>query len=126
MALILPLSIDEISYLDERDSPVIVSDTVNKEFISVYDMEDLTNFLANQDIEDNYVVNIVFIQDIVYCSINMPQLLLSRPFLVNRSSSPTLLNKFIDERLQLMIDLYYLDDSILNNEEFDPAKIFNY
>jgi hypothetical protein len=25
-----------------------------------------------------------------------------------------------------MIDLYYLDDSILNNEEFDPAKIFNY
>ena len=40
-------------------------------------------------------------------------MLLSNPFLINKFSSPTLISKFINERLELMIDYYYLDDSVL-------------
>ena len=113
MALMLPLSIDEISYLDERHSPVFIKEVFHREFISLYDKEGISNFLTELDIYTNYVVRVTFVPDIVNTEDDMPQLILSKPFLVNRLSSATFLKKFIDERLQLMIDLYYLDDSIL-------------
>ena len=42
-------------------------------------------------------------------------MLLSNPFLINKFSSVNLLTKFMNERLELMIDYYYLDDSVLQD-----------
>jgi hypothetical protein len=39
------------------------------------------------------------------------------PILVNRDSDPLLLSKFIKNRLDIMIDFYYLDDSIFDSED---------
>ena len=41
---------------------------------------------------------------------------LSEPFLINRNSSGTTINKFILERLNYMVDYYYLDDTIIQKE----------
>lgn len=37
---------------------------------------------------------------------------ISEPILITKDSSPILLSKFIMNRLNLMIDFYYIDDSI--------------
>jgi hypothetical protein len=49
---------------------------------------------------------------------------ISDPILINRDSNPLLLTKFIMNRLNLMTDLYYLDDSIINSS--DPVIIVKY
>jgi hypothetical protein len=43
-------------------------------------------------------------------------MLLSKPFLINRNSSATTITKFILERLDFMVDYYYLDDTIIQKE----------
>jgi hypothetical protein len=41
---------------------------------------------------------------------------LSRNLVINRNSSATTINKFILERLDFMVDYYYLDDTIIQKE----------
>jgi hypothetical protein len=45
------------------------------------------------------------------------QLFISDPILINKESNPLLLTQFIMDRLHKMIDFYYLDDSIINNND---------
>jgi hypothetical protein len=42
-------------------------------------------------------------------------MLLSNPFLINKNSSTTTVTKFINERVDLMIEKFYLDDSIIQD-----------
>jgi len=44
---------------------------------------------------------------------DIPKLILSDPFLINKNSSSKTILDHISERIDLMIDLYYLDDTIL-------------
>lgn len=60
-------------------------------------------------------MSIEFIPDILIYSTDYPQMLLSKPFLINKFSSSTLITKFIFERLEIMVDYYYLDDEIIQN-----------
>jgi hypothetical protein len=41
---------------------------------------------------------------------------LSNCILINRDSSPTTITKFILERLEYMVDYFYLDDTIIQKE----------
>jgi hypothetical protein len=50
---------------------------------------------------------------------------LSNPILINRNSSATNINKFILERLDYMVDYYYLDDTIIQKES-DCAVSLSY
>jgi hypothetical protein len=50
---------------------------------------------------------------------------LSNPVLINLNSSPTTINKFILERLEYMVDYYYLDDTIIQKES-DSAVSLTY
>jgi len=52
------------------------------------------------------------------------KLYISDPILINKDSSPFLLTQFILHRLNVMIDFYYLDDSIINSE--DPVIIVKF
>jgi hypothetical protein len=54
-----------------------------------------------------------------------PFLILSKPFLINHYSSPTTIEMFINERLNYMIDTYYLDDSIIlpNVDKIGPIIV---
>jgi hypothetical protein len=54
--------------------------------------------------------------------IDAPYLILSKPFLVNKHSSTTTIEKFIDESLVLMVDKFYPDDNIIqpSNNKIGP------
>lgn len=52
------------------------------------------------------------------------QLHISDPILINKDSSSLLLTKFIMNRLNIMIDFYYLDDSFINSR--DPIIVVKY
>jgi len=45
------------------------------------------------------------------------QIYICDPILINKDSSPLLLTQFINDRLNVMIDFYYLDDSIINSKD---------
>jgi hypothetical protein len=50
-------------------------------------------------------------------------MLLSKPVLINGNSSPTTINKFILERLDYMVDYYYLDDTIIQKESESAVSL---
>lgn len=64
---------------------------------------------------ENYIVNLEFIPDITIELEDHPRLFISEPILINKYSDPDLINKFIFERLDLMVDCFYLDDDIIKN-----------
>jgi len=123
--LILPLSISNISYLNDysdKDSPIIIDFNVKKELLHLHNVDETTKFINNLDRDSNYIATIEYINDLsiyhldVYNNnTNTPRMILSDPFLINKFSSTTLLTKFMNERLELMIDYYYLDDSVLQD-----------
>lgn len=51
---------------------------------------------------------------------------LSKPFLINRLSSPTIIFMFINQRVSIMADYYYLDDTIMQETIFGPVVIIKY
>jgi hypothetical protein len=55
-------------------------------------------------------------------------MIISKPILINKMSSPTTISKFLDERLNLMVDCYYLDDTIIQDMKNNagPVILFNY
>jgi hypothetical protein len=54
-----------------------------------------------------------------------PKIILSKPFLINKNSSPTTIMKFINERIDLMIDILYLDDYVLYAKDDLIGPIIN-
>lgn len=124
-AFILPLSISNISYLDDftkGHTGIIVDPNVKKELLYSITIGETSKLLNSLDSDSNYIANIEYINDlsIHYLDVsngntNTPRMILSNPFLINKFSSPTLLTKFMNERLELMIDYYYLDDSVLQD-----------
>lgn len=55
-------------------------------------------------------------------------MILTKPFIINKDSSALILTKFFYEQLDLMVDCYYLDDTILQDmkERIGPFLILNY
>lgn len=67
---------------------------------------------------DNYWINFSFLPTVHgYGSEQGINMVISDPIIVNRDSSAPLLSKFINHKLNLMVDFYYLDDSVINSEE---------
>ena len=135
-AFILPLSISNITYLDDFTKDhrgIIVDPNVNKELLYSITTGETSKLLNNLDSDSNYIGAIEFINDLsIYFSdvdngnSNTPKMILSNPFLFNKFSSPSLLTKFMNERLEMMIDYYYLDDSVLEDSSiilFTYSKI---
>nr|WEH01508.1 hypothetical protein [Russula griseocarnosa] len=115
---VLALSIDKISYLHEFNKPI--SGGGRSSFIKwVYlnKNDDIPTFIKNLDDDKNYIVSIEFVPGRSnYCA-DAPELILSRPFLINKFSSPTLITKFIFERLDLMDIYFQLDEDFMFNFE---------
>jgi hypothetical protein len=127
---ILPLSIDKISYFSEIKSRSIIDNKIGENIFKLSDFNtnnnSIKNFLNNLDNESNYLVNIIFTPDISYQGADIPQMLLSKPIMVNRYSSHTTILTFINHRVEIMSDTYFLSDSILEENIFTPGIIFHY
>lgn len=72
------------------------------------------------DKDETYIVSMEFIPSEE--DVDAPYLILSKPFLLNQYSSTTTIQKFIDERLDYMTDIYYLEDSVIqsNTDKVGP------
>jgi len=127
---VLPLSISKISYFNEieTESRIYIDSNWKTERFYLIKINEISDFLNELDINDNYIATIEFIPEISEYNIDAPQLFLSKPILVNKFSSSTTLYKFIFERLNLMVDYYYLDDTIIQQckNGVGPIVIINY
>lgn len=111
-SFILPISIDKITYLDDLKTEVSVETKIKSHFFGLIKRDEIYNFLITLGNFDNYVCCIEFIPNISSWSGEEPQMILSKPFVINKFSSSDTLTKFINERLLIMVDCYCLDDTI--------------
>lgn len=126
IASILPLSISKISYLDDINTDLIVDNSdLNIEKLYLINSEEISKFLNKLNIGINYGATIEFIPEIGIDKIDMPHMLLAIPFAINRFSSQTTLSKFINERLNLMVYFYKIDDKIIGSSK-EYVVIINY
>jgi len=118
ISLLPPFCLDKIHYVHdfqiksinffEQKGSILYLNTLTR---------DLTIFLDNLSENDNYWISLTFYPDISgYANEEGIKLVISDPILINKESNSLLLTKFIMNRLNLMIDSYYLDDSIINNK----------
>lgn len=116
-AFIAPLSISRISYLNDLDIPAFVDFESEKiEIFSKFTIKETTDFINKLEDNESYVVDIGFIPNITLWDPDAPLMSLSKLILINRNSSSTTITKFILERLDFMVDYYYLDDTIIQIE----------
>jgi len=116
-AFMFPLSISSISYINDLDIPAITDfESERIEIFNKFIIKETSDFLNKLEDNESYIVEIGFIPNITLWDLDAPQMLLSKPLLINRNSSATTINKFILERLDYMVDYYYLDDTIIQKE----------
>lgn len=118
LSFLMPLSIDKITFLDDPDKTVYVTQNVETERFYSSDTMEISTFLKSLNPEANYAITLEFIpyKDIpeeIIDDNDRPELLLGRPFLINKNSNPKLIATFIHQRLFDIVDYYYLDDSII-------------
>jgi hypothetical protein len=97
--------------------------------LCLFNINEISDFLNWElDINNNYIATIEFIPDISKYDIDAPQMILSKPFLINKFSSSETIMKFIDERLYYMVDYYCLDDTLIldTKNRSGPGVILNY
>jgi hypothetical protein len=118
-SLLIPISQDKIHYVHDFDVKSLDFYKPNRTVLKINELTlDIMDFLKILNDDDNYWVSLSFYPTITGYSIDDGmQLFLSDPILINKDSSAITLTQFIMDRLQLMIDFYYLDDSIINNND---------
>ena len=123
-AFMTPLSISRISYINDLDLAVFTDFESEKiEIFNKFTIEETTDFLNKLEDNESYMLEIGFVPNIALWDLDAPLMSLSNPVLINRNSSPTTINKFILERLDYMVDYYYLDDTILQKESNSAVSL---
>jgi hypothetical protein len=94
----------------------------------LFNVNETSDFLKSLDINANYLVTIEFISDISNLELDTPRMILSQLFIINRFSSETTITKFIHERLDLMVECYFLDDTIVQEarDKSGPIVLLTY
>jgi len=116
-AFMVPVSISRISYLNDLDTPVIPDFESEKiKIFREFTIKETKEFLNKLEDNETYILDISFIPNIALWDLDAPEMLLSNTLLINRNSSSTTITKFILERLDFMVDYYYLDDAIIQKE----------
>jgi hypothetical protein len=116
-AFMVPVSISKISYLNDLDISVFPDlESEKTEIFREFTFEETKKLLNKLEDNESYVLDIAFIPDISLWDLDAPEMSLSRNLVINRNSSATTINKFILERLDFMVDYYYLDDTIIQKE----------
>jgi hypothetical protein len=113
----VPVSISRISYLNDLDIPVTPDFESEKiEIFREFTIKETKEFLNKLEDNETYILDISFIPNIELLDLDAPEMLLSNTLLINQNSSTTTITKFILERLDFMVDYYYLDDTIIQKE----------
>jgi hypothetical protein len=94
-AIILPLSINKITYSTDLIDSYQIESNMKTEVYYLLNVKETSDFLSNLEENANYFVNIEFIPDFPLLEEDVPKMFLSKPFLINRFSSSELITKFI-------------------------------
>jgi hypothetical protein len=119
MSLLTPFSKDKIHYAHDFEIKSLNFYQERSTILYLNDLKsDLNDFISNLDENNDFWLSFCFYPDLAIYNIdNGMRLYICDPILVNRDSDPLLLSKFITNRLDIMIDFYYLDDSIFDSED---------
>jgi hypothetical protein len=120
---VLPLSFDKITYLDDLNSVKYVDYNFKNYDLYFFDTNEICAFLNILDENSNYVLSLEFIPDVQKLHKNNPQIFLSRPIIVNKSSYPDVISLFLHARLLYLVE--YLNDSILKIKLVLESDILN-
>ena len=129
LMVLLPFSIDKITYLHELDKKVEIHTCESKEYpFYFFENHKLSDWIQLLDHNENYVVTMELIPDSDSHKFEDPQLFISKPFLINHHSSITTISKFMAERVSHAIRYYDLDDFIFTEkvDGITPVVILRY
>jgi len=120
------MSINKITYLDQFYKSGIFS--IIDPLIEIFQFNDYietSRFLSRLEDDKIYVITFEFIPSFIQDYGEDPTIFLSKPVLITKNSNPRLISNFINERIQLSCRLFYLDDSLLENN-MGPGVIIKY
>jgi hypothetical protein len=84
---------------------------------------EVRHFLNTLELDTIYVVTFEFIPSMIMHDEHGPSLLLGKPIIITKNSNHYTISNYLKERIDIMIDTYYLDDSIL---QADSTVIVKY
>ena len=110
------MSLNKITYLDQilENKILIISDPYTDIFY-FNDSLEIHQFLERLEKDKVYVLSLEFILTLLTYDDDSPIITLSKPILITKNSNPRTISKFIKERIDLMIDSYFLDDERIQN-----------
>lgn len=125
------MTINNITYLNEiHENTMFISNNSELKILNHYDHLDIKHWLNSLEIDKAYVVTFEFIISLMMYDEDGPSINLGKPILITKNSNPLIISNYLNERINIMIDTFYLDDSILIcNGENNPdgtAVIANY
>jgi hypothetical protein len=123
------MSINRITFLDQViPHGMFIFNNPSVDVLHFYDSLDLRIFLNRLKIDKAYVVTFEFVTSLMVYNEETPVLSLSKPILITKNSNPKIISDYLKERIDLAIDIYYLDDSILDshNNPVGPGIVVNY
>jgi hypothetical protein len=117
-SVLLPVSINKISFLEDFLDDIYINDRdENTDSFSKLNIEETQDFLNSLDDNSNYLLHLEFIPNILTFHNDQPKLDLCKPFMINKNSSAELIKDFIIYKLDEMVDIFYLDDTILQDRK---------
>lgn len=128
---IIPLSVTKITFIDEiigneevNPIDIIYIQNCHISWLHFVDFQDLSDLLSLLDDNKAYVVSFDLIFDKSGFSLGNPSLVLGKPILFSRNSNPWLLTNYLQERLRIAANSYFLDDSSLDKD--GPSVLVKY
>lgn len=132
LAFIIPFSINKITFFDDiysnnkNEIYYIRNSYINR--IYFHDHQEISDLLYN--LEDNkiYVITFDFIISWLQYEEDSPVINLCKPILITKHSNPRLISDFIQSKIRIACDNYYLNDDIMDKliEADGPGVIAKY
>nr|WEH01505.1 hypothetical protein [Russula griseocarnosa] len=114
LSTILPFSIDRVNYLhewDHEDKNMKFDLNVHLRWLNIINKNEIIDFFDFLGY-NNYILTMEYIPNVKKYNSDVPQLFIAKPILINRYSSPTLIYKFIEERLDYTTNYFALNKKL--------------
>jgi hypothetical protein len=123
------MTINKITYLDQfYTSGIFMISDPYIDHLKYFDYLELTKFLNKLEHDKVYVITFEYVYSWLLHDDNDPVIKISKPILITKNSDPRIISNFLKEKVELIIDLYYLDDQIIQSlgEDDSPSIIVRY
>ena len=125
----ITMSITRITYLNEFiPNEMFISNNPQIEIWNFWDKLEVKQFLNKLEIDQAYVVTFEFVTSFMIHDRDGPSILLGKPILITKNSNPEIVSNYLKERINLVIDSFYLDDEIIASDSNPdgPGLLLNY